>query len=186
VCLADGPAGRGRFEDVTCAVPSSRFTRSHWGAGSGAAGAAAAAASAKAGSAGAGAPVRAAEEGLVELQPRTDGCSERDMMGAHARGGARDGARDGKARPSVARAVLSRRPGRLAGRHIASDVGLARCASGSTACSQCESIIFEIFLKLPLVVNHPFYVFRTPVDVRDIELVLLQGRLTPAVTSPCY
>ncbi len=120
--MADGAAGRGRFEDVTCAVPSSRFTRSHWGAGSGAAGAAAAAASTKAGSAGAGAPVRAAEEGLVELQPRTDGCSERDMMGAHARGGARDG----KARPSAARGVLSGgRAGRLAALHVASEYGLA-------------------------------------------------------------
>jgi len=85
-------------------------------------GPAAAAASTKAGSAGAGAPVRAAEEGLVELQPRTDGCSERDMMGAHARGGARDG----KARPSAARGVLSGgRAGRLAALHVASEYGLA-------------------------------------------------------------
>ncbi len=76
-----GPPG-GRFEDVTCAVPSSRFTRSHWGAEGGPA----PVQGASKGSAGAGAPVRAAEEGLVELQPRTNGCSEREMMFPHARG----------------------------------------------------------------------------------------------------
>lgn len=69
---------------MTCAVPSSRFTRSHWGAKGGPAPAQGAAMGR--GSAGAGAPVRAAEEGLVELQPRTNGCSEREMMFPHARG----------------------------------------------------------------------------------------------------
>lgn len=68
---------------MTCAVPSSRFTRSHWGA-SGAS--TAPVINPLKGSAGAGAPVRSAEEGLVELQPRTNGCSEREMMFPHARG----------------------------------------------------------------------------------------------------
>ena len=76
-----------RFEDVTCAVPSSRFTRSHWGAnGAGGSAGAAPAVNPNKGSAGAGAPVREAEEGLVELQPRTNGCSEREMIFPHARG----------------------------------------------------------------------------------------------------
>ena len=68
---------------MTCAVPSSRFTRSHWGASGTSA---APAVNPAKGSAGAGAPVREAEEGLVELQPRTNGCSEREMMFPHARG----------------------------------------------------------------------------------------------------
>ena len=86
--ISDGVAkteGRAtcRFEDVTCAVPSSRFTRSHWGASGTSA---APVVNPAKGSAGAGAPVREAEEGLVELQPRTNGCSEREMMFPHARG----------------------------------------------------------------------------------------------------